>query len=78
MNFKGGKVRLARLREYKTKTDRIMHFVTIADPVTCLGNDFVLDSEYNVAGDLVVGHDYDVTLVVDGKYSKVQLTPLAK
>ena len=74
MEFKGNKMRLVKLRDYKTKNDRMMYFATVADIATYENNDFVLDSEYCNPADLHVGQDYATTLIVDGKYSKIQLS----
>lgn len=68
--------RLVSIRDYKTKNNNVMYFVKVADKVTYDNADFVLDSDFNNPDQLISGKDYQCELVVDGKYSKLQLVPV--
>jgi hypothetical protein len=79
MNFIKKDVKLVKMRSYtKVKedgTERIFHFVSIADKKTYENVEFILNDATNPKT-VEVEHDYDATLVVDGRFSSVRLDPI--
>ena len=77
MEFVGktGSYRLVKMRDFKTKTGSTMWFATLADTQTYENADFVLERDADLS-QIEVGKDYQATIIVDGKYTSLRLTPL--
>ena len=77
MRFKNSNpVRLCNVRSFTSKSGRDLTFLTIADTVTYESLDVLPSSEQAAA--LTIGDNYYATLLCDGRYNSVVLTPVPK
>jgi hypothetical protein len=82
MNFVKKDLKLVQVRPYTKKkedgTERLFHFIKLADKQTYESQEFMLDAELTKPETLELGNDYDATLMVDGRFSSVRLDPVVR